>query len=52
MNEAVNAAIEQKFGAFVRSRPWWKQFRGFVIKSVVQNPERSLAISHEDGECP
>mgnify|MGYP006278934951 FL=1 len=25
MNETVNATIKQKFGAFVRSRLWWKR---------------------------
>jgi len=38
MNETVNAAIKQKFGAFVRSRLWWKQFRELVIKCLVHNP--------------
>jgi IS5 family transposase len=52
MNETVNAAIKQKFGAFVRSRLWWKQFRELVIKCIVHNLERSLAISHEGGDCP
>jgi hypothetical protein len=47
INETVNAAIKQKFGAFVRSRLWWKQFRELVIKCIVHNLERSLAISHE-----
>jgi IS5 family transposase len=47
VNETVNAAIKQKFGAFVRSRRWWKQFRELVIKCVVHNVERSLAVSHE-----
>ena len=51
MNETVNAAIKQKFGDFVRSRRWWKQFRELVIKCIVHNLERSLAISHEEGEC-
>ncbi|MFB6202528.1 MAG: IS5 family transposase [Halorhabdus sp.] len=51
MNETVNAAIKQKFGAFVRSRLWWKQFRELVIKCVVHNLERGLVISHEAGEC-
>jgi len=37
MNETVNAAIKQKFGAFVRSRLWWKQFRELVIKCLVHN---------------
>lgn len=52
MNETVNAAIKQKFGAFVRSRLWWKQFRELVVKCVVHNLERSLAIAHEEVECP
>lgn len=52
MNETVNAAIKQKFGAFVRSRLWWKQFRELVIKCVVHNLERSLTIAHKEGECP
>ncbi len=51
MNETVNAAIKQKFGAFVRSRLWWKQFRELAIKCVVHNLERALAISHEEDEC-
>ena len=51
INETVNAAIKQKFGAFVRSRLWWKQFRELVIKCVIHNVERSLAISHEECQC-
>ncbi|WP_255767568.1 hypothetical protein [Haladaptatus halobius] len=31
---------------------WWKQFRELVIKCVVHNLELSLAISHEEGDCP
>jgi len=50
MNWIVKAAFKQKFGAFVRSRLWWKQFRELVIKCIVHNLERSLAISHEGGE--
>jgi hypothetical protein len=42
MNETVNAAIKQKFGAFVRPRVWWKQFRELVIKCVVHNIEREI----------
>jgi IS5 family transposase len=37
VNETVNPAIKQKFGAFVRSRLWWKQFRELVIKCVVRD---------------
>ncbi|ELZ09105.1 putative transposase [Halovivax asiaticus JCM 14624] len=49
MNETVNAAIKQKFGAFVRSHLWWKQFRELVIKCIVNNLERGLAIASEEG---
>lgn len=42
-NETVNAAIKQKFGAFVRSQVWWKQFRELVIKSIVHNIETTLS---------
>ncbi|MFB1064830.1 IS5 family transposase [Natrinema sp. H-ect4] len=52
MNESVNAAIKQKFGAFVRSRRWWKQFRELVIKCVVHNVEQSLAMPHNESDCP
>jgi hypothetical protein len=52
MNKTVNAAIKQKFGTFVRSRQWWKQFQELVIKCVVYNLERGLAISGEESECP
>ena len=46
-NETVNAALKQKFGAFVRSHVWWKQFRELVIKCVVHNIEIVLADSHK-----
>jgi hypothetical protein len=52
MNETVNAAIKQKFSAFVRARLWWKQFRELVIKCIVHNLERSLSISEEECDCP
>jgi hypothetical protein len=42
MNETVYAAIKQKFGAFVWSRVWWKQFRELVIKCVVHNIEKEI----------
>jgi hypothetical protein len=47
----MNSTIKQKFGAFVRSRLWWKQFRELVIKCVVHNLELGLAISYEASEC-
>jgi hypothetical protein len=52
MNETVNAAIKQKFGVFVRSRLWWKQFRELIITCIVHNLERSLVISDEECDCP
>lgn len=52
MNETVNAAIKQKFGAFVRSRRWWKPFRELVIECVVHNVDRGLVISRDECECP
>ena len=52
INETVNAAVKQKFGVFVRSRRWWKQFRELVIRCVVHDLERSLAVSHDERDCP
>jgi IS5 family transposase len=52
MNETVNATIKQRYRAFVRSRLRWKQLRELVIKCVAHNLKRSLAISHEEDECP
>lgn len=42
MNETANAAIKRKYGSFVRSRVWYRQFRELVIKCVVQNIETAL----------
>jgi hypothetical protein len=52
MNETVKVTIKQKFGAFVWSRLWWKQFRELVAKCVVHNMERSLTLSREERDCP
>lgn len=46
----VNASIKQKFGAFVRSRRWWKQFRELVIKCVVHNIQRALTVAENNSE--
>ncbi|WP_049918776.1 IS5 family transposase [Halorussus halophilus] len=51
-NETVNSRLKRKYGAFVRSRDWWKQFRELVIKCIVHNLERNLAISNEESDCP
>jgi IS5 family transposase len=55
MNETVNAAIKQEFGAFVRSRLWWKQFRELVIKctSTIWNeasPSHTRGVTVRDSE--
>ena len=52
MNETANAAIKQKFGTFVRSRLWWKQFRELLIKCVVHNVEQGLTISRDESKYP
>lgn len=45
-----DASIKQKFGAFVRSHRWWKQFRELVIKRVVHDIQRALAVAENDRE--
>ncbi|WP_265110418.1 IS5 family transposase [Halosolutus halophilus] len=42
-SETVNSALKRKYGAFVRSRYWWKQFRELVIRCVVYNIEIDLS---------
>jgi IS5 family transposase len=42
MTETVISSLKQKYGAFVRSRVWWKQFRELVIKCVVHNVDSAL----------
>ncbi|WP_254547192.1 IS5 family transposase [Halomarina pelagica] len=41
-NETVNSRLKLKFGAFVRSRRWWKQFRELTIACFTHNIDRSL----------
>jgi IS5 family transposase len=41
-NETVNSRIKRKYGAFVRSRHWWKQFRELTIACFTHNLDRSL----------
>jgi IS5 family transposase len=41
-NETVNSRLKRKYGAFVRSRYWWKQFREFVVGCLTHNIEKSL----------
>jgi IS5 family transposase len=41
-SEAVNSMLKRKYGAFVRSRRWWKQFRELTITCLCHNIDRSL----------
>ncbi|AZH24608.1 IS5 family transposase [Haloplanus aerogenes] len=41
-NETVNSRLKRKYGAFVRSRHWWKQFRELTIACFTHNIDRSL----------
>jgi len=41
-SETVNPTLKRKYGAFVRSRHWWKQFRELTIACLVHNLDRSL----------
>lgn len=41
-NETVNSSLKRKYGAFVRSRHWWKQFRELTIVCLTHNLDRSL----------
>jgi IS5 family transposase len=41
-NETVNSRLKRKYGAFVRSRLWWKQFRELVIGCLTHNIDKAL----------
>ncbi|ELZ02313.1 transposase IS4 family protein [Natrialba aegyptia DSM 13077] len=41
-SETVNSTLTRKYGAFVRSRGWWKQFRELTIACLNHNIDRSL----------
>ncbi len=41
-NETVNSRFKRKYGAFVRSRHWWKQFRELVVGCLTHNIDKSL----------
>jgi len=41
-SESVNSTLKRKYGAFARSRRWWKQFREVTIACVIHNIDRSL----------
>ncbi|UPW01895.1 IS5 family transposase [Halorussus gelatinilyticus] len=41
-NETVNSRIKRKYGAFVRSRHWWKQFRELAVGCLTHNINKAL----------
>jgi IS5 family transposase len=41
-NETVNSRLKRKYGAFVRSRRWWKQFRELAIGCLTHNLDKTL----------
>ncbi|WP_225336197.1 IS5 family transposase [Halomicrobium urmianum] len=41
-NETVNSRLKRKYGAFIRSRRWWKQFRELVVGCLTHNLEKAL----------
>lgn len=41
-NETVNSRLKRKYGPFIRSRHWWKQFRELVVGCLTHNIDRSL----------
>ncbi len=40
-NETVNSRPKRKYGAFVRSRHWWKQFRELALNYLTHNLDRA-----------
>lgn len=41
-NETVNSRLKRKYGAFVRSRRWWKQFRELALGCITYNLDQTL----------
>ena len=41
-NETVNSRLKRKYGAFVRSRHWWKQFRELAVGCLTHNIDKTL----------
>lgn len=45
----MNSRIKRKYGAFVRSRRWWKQFRELVVACLTHNIDKVLwTLDRED----
>src|SRR6056297_23069 len=41
-SETVNSTLKRKYGAFVRSRRWWKQFRELTLACIVHNLDQAI----------
>jgi len=41
-SETVNSRLKRKYGAFVRSRRWWKQFCELALACIVHNLDRTI----------
>ncbi len=41
-SETVNSRLKRKYGAFVRSRRWWKQFRELAFACIVRNLDQAI----------
>jgi len=41
-SETVNSRLKQKYGVFIRSRRWWKQFRELALACIVHDFNRAL----------
>lgn len=41
-SETENSRIKRKYGAFVRSRHWWKQFRELGVNCLTHNIDEAL----------
>jgi IS5 family transposase len=41
-SETVNSRLKRKYGTFVWSRRWWKQFRELALACIVHNLDKTL----------
>ncbi len=41
-NETVNSRLKRKYGAFIHSRFWWKQFRELVVGCFTHNIDKAI----------
>lgn len=41
-SESVNSSIGRKYGSYIRSRAWYRQFREIIVKCSVYNIDRSI----------